>query len=488
MRLFLVPALLCLSSLVLAQDEALENAQVTEAPPEVEILEIEENSETLLLQPEVILPESIFAELDEIIYQMVDRAPSAGIAKARLDEAEGLRLVDRSAGLPTLSTFAQYNYQTEQRENSGTVDRALYFWSLDARQPIYQWGAIEARKQIGDLRVSGAETRNSQAFRQLLRDARDIYLRIFQRRVSLELAQESRAIAQEGLERMKRRHEAGEVTDIALAETEIGVEQAEADILQQEQDYIFLQQRLRTLTGWTGPIISNFSHSLQTFLTSPVVENNPLPRGNPTDSVVYQALQNDIAIQEREYTIAHARNLPHFSLVGGIFRDQIDSAFFAESEDRTNFFVGGLVTWSIFDGNAATGQKMATMARKRQLEREANLEMELFQSDEQRLRASLEINARSIGISSRLLELSNQRLATAERRYANGTISTTDLLIAKSSRNQSQLSLIGAKINYLMTLGDYLSLTRHDPTLEKIENRVGRPDMPAILNPWSDYR
>lgn len=464
------------------------------APDGVVAVEVEpiegdsEEAEVIVVPPEIVLPENIFSELDEIIYQMVDRAPSVDIARARLDEAEGQRLIDRSAALPTLGTYAQYNYQTEQRENTGTVERGLYFWSVDARQPIYQWGALEARKQIGDLRIDGARTRNAGAFRQLLRDARDIYLRIFQRRVALDLAEETTAIAEEDFQLMRRRHAAGEITDIELAEAELRVQESQSDILNQQQDLAFFEQRLRTITGWTGPIMANYNHALNAFLTSPVVEDDPLPRADPTTSIAYQALQNDIKIQDREYTIAHARNLPHFSVVGGIFRDQIDSAFLAESEDRTNFFVGGLVTWSIFDGNAATGQKMATMARKRQLEREANLEMELFQSQEERLRSVLEINARSISITSRMLELSEARLATAERRYANDAISTGDLLLAKSSRNQSQLSLIGAKINYLNTLSNYLTLTRHDPTLEKMENRVGRPDLPAILNPWTDYR
>ncbi|WOO42043.1 TolC family protein [Rubellicoccus peritrichatus] len=491
MRLIFISALFCLPSFGFVQDEVLEDANASQDPAMVDVLPVEgdaEEEEVVVVPPEIVLPENIFSELDEIIYQMVDRSPSVEIARSRLDEAEGMRLIDRSASMPSINTFAQFNYQTEQRENTGTVDRGLYFWSLDARQPVYQWGAIEARKEMGDLRIDGAKTRNAASFRQLLRDARDLYLQIFQRRVALELARETAAIAEEDFELVRRRHEAGEVTDIVLAEAEVRVFQGEADILNQEQDFAFLQQRLRTITGWTGPIMSNFSLSLRDFLTSPVVEDDPLPRGDPTKSIAYQAIQNNIEIQDREYTIAHARNLPHFSLVAGVFRDQIDSAFLAESEDRTNFFVGGLVTWSIFDGNAATGEKMATMARKRRLEREADMEMQLFQSQEQRLRATLDINTRSIGIASRLLELSNQRLKTAERRHASGAISTGELLLAKSNRNQSQLSLIGAKIDYLITLGDYLGMTRHDPTLEKMESRVGRPDLPTILNPWTDYR
>lgn len=446
-----------------------------------------EEEEPLIDLNNTTLPEHIFPELDEIIHQMTARAPTAEIAKARLAEAEGQRMVDRSASLPRLNGFAQYNFQTEQRQNTGTVYGPRFFWSINASQPVYQWGAIEARSQMGDLRIEGALTHNERSYRDLLRESRDLYLRIFMRRVSIQLAQGNLAIVKEEEARLRREFNAGQITEIILAEAEVRVHQHEADMLQQKQDLAFLENQLRTVTGWSGPILPNFSHTRQRFLASNIVEDGALPRGNPTESASYRQLNTEIALEERQYTIAQARNLPHFSAVAGIFQDQIDSAFLATSEERINYFVGGLVTWNLFDGHETTGLKLASLARRRQLERQAGVEISRFQGEADRLQSALKINRQSIAISQRLLQLSEERLDSTQRRHASGSISTSELLHARSSRDHSELSLISAKINYLNTLGDYLTLTGHDPTLQRLQQLTPRPSLPAVLNPWADY-
>jgi len=437
---------------------------------------------------QVVLPEEVFPELEVVVQELSKNAPAAAIARERLSEAAGVRLAERSARLPEVGSYAQLNYQTEQRENTGTVDRALYFWGIEANQPVYQWGAIEARAQMGDLRVDAARNNNAASLRALLRDARDLYLRIFRRKVALQLAQETRSIAEQDLARVEQRHQAGELTDVERAEAEVLVAHSEADILQQEHDLQYLELQFRAITGWKGGLLPDFDSALARFMDTKVVEEAPLPRKSPTESLMYQTLQTQIELEEKQYTVANALNLPQFRLVGGIFRDEIDSAFLADSEDRINYFIGGAVTWNIFDGYEAAGLKMAARARKRQLERQAEMELGLYQSEALRLRTQLEFMGRNVLINERLLELSEARLATARRRFDNGAISTNDLLLSQSSRNQAQLSLIDTKINYMTVLSNYLTLTRQDPVLESLTDGIRRPDLPDVINPWGNYR
>lgn len=466
--------------------------QLIEADEEV-VVPVETEEGEVVYEPldleTVVLPETIFTELQNIIYQMSDRAPAALIARERLVEAQGQRLVERSARMPKLGGFVQYNYQTEQRENSGTKTGPEFFWSINADQPVYQFGALEARSEIGDLRMTAARTRNEGSYIDLLQQVRDIYMRIFQRKVSIELAKEWLELSQEDLSKARRQQKAGELTDLSLLEAEVRVQENKADILQQEEDLAFLEQRLRALSGWTGPILSNYPNTLRRFLRTPVVkEEKTPPPADPTESWVYRDLQTQIDIEERNYTIAKSQNLPRFSVVGGIFQDRIDSAFLATSEERINYFVGGLVTWSLFDGYSTTGQKMAVLARKRQLERQANLQIDLYRAEYTRIASQLSMARRRVEISVRLYELSEARLEASVRRHDNNAISTSELLYARSNRNQSQLSLIASKIQYLNALGEYLSLTGQDPAIERMDERVRPADLPSVLNPWESYK
>lgn len=435
----------------------------------------------------VVLPEDIFPQLRRILSVTSRLAPQVDVARDRLAEAEGLRLVDRSARLPELSTFVQGNLQSEQREVSGAVNQFLYLWGVNARQPVYEFGAIEARTQLGDLRVASARTQNLTAMQNLVNEVRDRYMQYFRRKVSLELAKVNLEIARNDYQSAVKRHDAGELTDLALTEAEVVVQQNEAEMLSQEQDLQFLEMQLRTLTGWKADVLPFFDAALERFLTTPVYDGEVLPGGSPTDSLAYESLQTRIDIQEKEYTIANARNLPKFSLVAGIFRDQIDAAFLGTAEERVNYFVGGLLTWSIFDGNETAGLKMAAQARKRQLERQADIELDRHQNEISRVKSSLGYLEKSLGIHARLLELADQRLSTESSKFERGVISTSNFLWAKNSRNQAQLALIDTKIQYLNTMTYYLSLTRHDPTLNELTDSIRAPDLPDVINPWGDY-
>ncbi len=471
---------------LVAEAEAIETREV----PRIAEAEVVLNEE-VVYEPfdseKVVLPENIFKELREIIYQMSDRAPAAQMARERLVEAQGLGLVDRSARLPKLGGYAQYNYQTEQRESGATKDGPEFFWSINANQPVYQWGALEARDEIGQLRMQSVRTQNEGAYSDLLKQVRDLYLRIFQRKVSLELAREWLRIAEQDYAKAQRQEKAGELTDLSLIEAEVRVQENRADILNQEQDLAYLELRLRAISGWTGPIIANYNYALRTFLDTPVVDEKPPPSGNPTEGWTYQNIQTQIEIEKRNYTIAKAEVLPRFSVVGGIFQDRIDSAFLATSEDRINYFVGGLVSWSLFDGNASSGRKMAALARQRQLERQAELEVDLYRAEYARIASTLNVTRRGVEINQRLFELSEAKLSAATRRYESGAISSSELLYAKSGLNQSQLSLIESKISYLNALGAYLTLTGQDPALEMMDSKLKPEELPAVLNPWDSY-
>ena len=436
----------------------------------------------------IILPEHIFPELDAIIEQLAKHAPRMRIAHERLSEAEGINYIEKSERLPEVYISGQYNYQTEQREFTGTVDKVRYFWNVYAQQPLYQWGAIEAHSEIGDLRLSQAEIDNEISLSALLQETRRLYLYILAQKASLLIDDKSLQIAQSNYDRMHKEYQLNRIAKIDLTQADIDLQRVEVNRSRKMKNLVFAERQLRQLTGWNGPIIQNLQKAIQNLIDTPFSASEYQSAiGEPTHNRTYQNLQNAIAIEERQYTIAQAKNLPRLNAIAGIFQDQIDSAFLADSEDRTNYFVGALLQWNVFDGFLTSGAKIAANARKRRLQSAAELELQRFQAQSYDLKTDLTLDQQSIEIAAKTLDISQQRLQSATEQLDNGSITENQWLNYLSARDSSQLELINAKITYLNTLGTYLELHSGDPTLRQLDDKLPKPKQDSLMNPWAVY-
>src|SRR5699024_4557304 len=95
----------------------------------------------------------------------------------RIAEAEAGGEIAAAAGRPSVSANVRYLGRIEDRSDfKGTSSYFDPQATLLARQPIYHWGALQARRQIGKIGIELAERSREQVYQALALEIRRSFL------------------------------------------------------------------------------------------------------------------------------------------------------------------------------------------------------------------------------------------------------------------------------------------------------------------------
>jgi outer membrane protein TolC len=167
-------------------------------------------------------------------------------------------------------------------------------------------------------------------------------------------------------------------------------------------------------------------------------------------------------IEKNNLTIAKSMLKPKLNLVGGIYQDQVALADSESSLLRNNMVVGLEASWNIWDSSKSSGEKMATLARKRRLDYALDRELKAFRLHLINLRANLKALAHKIDINRALFQVANTRFETSKIELAANRISQNKHL-------ESKIALDTAKINQLESVCQYLKT--HDLYMKAINTK-----------------
>ena len=150
-------------------------------------LNAEEVQEDPMVPVDLLLSEDLFPQLVPVLRRAVQQSPGVLARNVDLAVAEANEIVAFSERYPSVAGTLRYDYR---REDGGALSDAqnknVLLYLLQARYPIYHWGAIEAASEIGKIGVEIAEGQLDTAYRKLMQSIRSQYLGLVLRKMQLK--------------------------------------------------------------------------------------------------------------------------------------------------------------------------------------------------------------------------------------------------------------------------------------------------------------
>jgi outer membrane protein TolC len=429
---------------------------------------------------ELPLPENYFPALKTLLDAAARQSPQMIAHNAAEAVAEAQHLIARAGQLPQVGGYFNYlpwdrDYRKADPNSPYTSQKSQYH--LNVVQPLYHWGALEASTRISELQQRITKGETAQAYRELASDIRRQYLGLIVAKAGLARARVALEMAQKQAEVAKGRFERREISESELLPQTLGAERAQLTIDQAVDDYESSKRMLARLAGVDAiaedqvpdaiPDVTVPLDHLDALLAQYAAQDEP-----PSPSL--QNLHDRIEIEKLNYRIADARLKPKVNLLAGSSEDeQSYTANVGQKYGVTSFYTGVQINWSIFDGFATKGTKLAALTRRREFERNyKRLSAELVEQAREQLR-QLRFSARGLAIAQQLLAASDNAVKTVSGNVERGFASAADLATARLGNTDARIAAYRARIDLLMRTADFLATLQKDPVLSNLS--VQRP-------------
>jgi outer membrane protein TolC len=420
-------------------------------------------------QPAVPLPETYFPTLNGLLESASRLSPRMVARNADDAVAEANRMVARSGQLPSLGGTLQFNgWQRDDRADlpAPTISQKMTY-GLNVVQPLYHWGALQNNTRIGELQLRASRGQTAEAYRLLVQEIRAQFLQLIVRKTALAKARFNRGMVEQQFKLAEERLALKAIADSEMYFVRINRAQTDLSLDRTQEDYDAVKRTLAKLTG------------------APVLTDDQVPDAIPTLTVPLGALegvlaefgggkaptanslmilQDQIRAEELSYKNAAVRLRPKVNLVVGMNQDeQSYTANLAAKYRVQSYFVGTQVSWSIFDGFAARGQKAGSLARRRQMEQSyRDLSADLVEQARNQL-TQLRFSARAMDFTDQFLQLGEGGVRVRRDDMARGSASQADVDAAQLALFDARINAYNARIDFLLRTAEFLSTLAKDP-------------------------
>jgi len=413
------------------------------------------------------LPETIFPELAQILQHMEKDAPEMLIQRSLVQAAKADERSRLSRKYPQVTLNLQLANRSEFRESSPTFQNTTQPFGIGrVEQDLYHWGALDAFRDIGKFRKAIEDNNYAETYRLLTLRVRVLYLRLLFARAQTRFYDAE-------VDRLRRvvdrsRQEAADkiITADQVELARIAVEEALVELDGARDEAQMLEEDLRMATGWNGPIDGAGVDLLERLRELEVAEAamtaQALDGAVAPPSADLKNKQEEVKIEEAEFTRIRSRNLPLFDVVAEAFQDQIATEG-RDNENRTVVAVYLRIDWRIFDGFQTQYQKIASKARQRSLEREADRIAAGDRLEIERLKNNRKILEQRISVWKKRVRLSNNAVERALAEQRNNTATETAVMAVRNELLADQLTLASYRLDLLENSSELLSAFGRDP-------------------------
>lgn len=420
----------------------------------------------------VVLPERIFPELDQILRNALQQSPRVLARNLDLEIARGDEMQAKAGQYPYLGGSLGYNQAQETRKGvSGSYNTGILNYSVTLNQPIWYWGAVRNNARVGEIRRMIAEQQYRDAFRLLAQEIRSGYIGLIIRKAAVDSAKFNLKLTEDNLQVEEDRLAKGAISGgdifpirMTALQTRLATDRAVEDLEQARRSF-------RTLTGGAFlsdseipadiPILDGGDDVPPRLLADFLSQKDP----QTTNSII---LHRQLEAETLNLEVQRKRLYPKLNLTAGVYQTRqsysLDVGLLYAVEDR---YVGVSVNWPMFDGFASRGAVRASLARKQQLEASYRQLTQSLAEDAQRQEKQVEFALRQMRINDRLLNDRGNFLRAREEDFKRGTASETDLNGARAAFTNAQIAAFNARADYLQRLSDFLGVIMEDPVLQQ---------------------
>lgn len=422
------------------------------------------------------MPEDYFPGLKSLLETAVKQSPRMLARNTEEAVAESNRIVYRSGQLPSASGYFTYYPWDRQTRDYGTgsapVNVTKIGYGLSLSQPVFHWGAVQANTRIGALQLKIAKGQTGEAYRALAYEIRASYLQLIMRKAGLARARFSQKIADDNLALARSKREKNVISDADLFGPTISAEQARLTTDRTFDDYENYKVLFAKLTGGeplTDDLIPNAIPPVSPASSAAPSLANEFASRSELDTYSLETLRKQIDVERLNYKIASTRLLPRLTFVAGVSQDQQKLSVTGGIPYMVrDYYAGGSVSWSMFDGFATRAAKRASLARQRQMERTYKDQTDDVIRTVRTQTRQIDYAARSLAIVEKQLESSHNILVAAQEDLKRGNVSEAGVNSIQLNYQDMEIGAFNARYDYMMKVVDFLSTIMKDPALQNL--------------------
>jgi outer membrane protein TolC len=424
------------------------------------------------------LPEDFFPGLRDILHSALQQSPQMIAHNLDLAAQEANRYQAAAGQWPSLGGNVNYAYDQSylaSNTNANTINKGFLF-GLGLSQPIYHWGALQAATDIAHLQIKISEHQYAEAYGQLATTLRAQFLSLIAQKVQLRNAHLSLDQTKALVAVVEDRFKSAAATSDDVTNAHLQLDDANLSIDRATENFAHAK-RLFLLTAGLSALNDD---AIPDEIPKPVYSADTveaLLQNFESDGLhnTFQAQVFDYEIKQSQlnYKVAKYRLYPRIDLSLGLSQENQTSTG-ANSISQAYVLTESVAlaaNWSIFDGFATRGAKLAALTSKRVNER--NLQNYLDQTLEEARESERQLvfSARAMAIAERRFQLSEEALQRARENFKLHTLSQSGMDEATTSFYKAQAAIFGTRADFLSNWSGYLSLLNVDPVLNNLPTR-----------------
>ncbi len=339
---------------------------------------------------------------------------------------------------------------------------------MEATQPIYHWGAIEALRKLGYTQERVAKRQAVLVYAELASQLRTDYFSLIISSVEgVNLAKKAE-FAKRRADKLGARAKQGEVL---AGEQEGGKLALESLELKREYFTNALEKRFNDFKSRSGYLDLQLA-DLPKDIVVPEVDQDRLRemREKFTRTGFKESPPTKLA-DEQQKAISHqmvindAKSKPTFNLGAGVTQGPYINDSTRAVELQTIFFAGLTGNWKLFDRNESRETERALLVRRRLVDTELKIARDRLFNDASAYLDQLDISLRAIKLRQSLCAVLRENLNAAQRRFSRGQVDQTSVDKAHEELLDAELELLKDKASATSAYFAFLSTVFDDPAV-----------------------
>jgi NodT family efflux transporter outer membrane factor (OMF) lipoprotein len=387
----------------------------------------------------------LIAHIERALENNIDiRVALQQIAVARAYYNQG-----KQGQLPTLNATGRATYQELARNSQfgeffdGAITQYELSGTLSWEADI--WGRIRSQKRAFEAGYLQSVAAHQAVKTELIANVAGIYFQLLALDEQLRIAEETIATRESSLETTRALKDAGQVTEVAVKQTEAQLYSAQALLVD-------LKLNIKLLENTMSILLGDAPHAIERGSLEDITFNQELSSGFPI-----QLLANRPDVRAAEFALMNAFELtnvarsnfyPTLSITatGGLQSLEFDELFSANSLFAN--VIGSLVQ-PVFNGRRIRTQYEVAQAQQEQAY--LNFRRAVLTASREVSDALYRFDAAGEKIRAKSQEYESYNLATtySEELLNNGLASYLEVLTARQNALNSQLDLINARLDRL---------------------------------------
>ena len=391
--------------------------------------------------------------LQQCIDRALDDNPDILVANKRLEEAAGAIVVARAGYLPSLTSYANFEWlEANYATLNGSVSNRSDIWNVNVRltENLYAGGAVRAGMDIARLQKNSRTLDYEGAVDQVIQDVRIAFYDILRNQSDVAVHEQAVSFLTEQVKNEQARLEVGTGQKLNVLRAEVNRALEQSALVDARNRLRNSYLRLSELLSIPYPINDGQApfdiDGTLTYEKTTLELDDCLSRAL-TQRPELTARENDINVQKKQLIVDRSSVLPHVDLFAGY--DVVSTPDRLQSADHYDGYIGGVaVSWNLFDGFATKGRMNATRARADAAEISYDAIHRSIEADVLRAYRDLQRSDENIQTQTANVQLAtdSQKLATAN--FGLGLTSQLELLQSRLDLTRAQVAELSARFEY----------------------------------------